>query len=362
MQGIQQPTTVKSAMEAIGNRDYLLPAIQRRFVWSSEKVEALFDSLMQGYPINSFMFWRITESTVKKSVRFYDFLQNFREHFKERNAEFSTHGHKDFFAVIDGQQRLTALYIGLLGSYAYKLPRVWWRDTEESLPTRHLYLNIYVRRSKDDELGMEYDFRFMTKAEVQTKGEQWFRVGEALDFDTDEAVDDYIEQHGIEDREAKRALRRLRKVVHEDRSVLYYVETSQDIDKVLDIFIRTNSGGVPLSYSDLLMSYTTAQWRDRDAREEIDNLVARVFKVGTHGFMISKDFVLKTALMLFANDVRFRLKNLTADVIGELEKNWDAVAASILAAFEFLADIGFHELNLRTKNAVIRTNWLIFAS
>ena len=58
------------------------------------------------------LFWKITDPGVKKSVRFYDFLQHFRQHFKEQNAEFTTHGHKDFFAVIDGQQRLTALYLG----------------------------------------------------------------------------------------------------------------------------------------------------------------------------------------------------------------------------------------------------------
>jgi hypothetical protein len=43
-----------------------------------------------------------------------------------------------------------------------------------------------------------------------------------------------------------------------------------DIDRVLDIFIRTNSAGTVLSYSDLLLSIAAAQWGDRrDAREEI---------------------------------------------------------------------------------------------
>ena len=38
------------------NRSYLLPAIQRPFVWSSTQVVALFDSLLKGYPISIFMF------------------------------------------------------------------------------------------------------------------------------------------------------------------------------------------------------------------------------------------------------------------------------------------------------------------
>jgi hypothetical protein len=355
MQGFQRPITVISALRSIRDRSYLLPAIQRRFVWSSEKIEALLDSLMQGYPISSFMFWKITDPDVKKTVRFYDFLQHFRQYFKEQNAEFSTQGHSDFFAVIDGQQRLTALYLGLFGSYAYKMPRVWLKDTEENLPTRHLYLNLSGRRPEDDELGMTFDFRFLTKSEVATKraAGTWFKVGDIVDFDTAQKLDEHVHEHGPQDEDARKTLQRLREVVHQDATINFYVESIQDIDRVLDIFIRTNSGGVPLGYSDLLMSYTTAQWKKRDARAEFDKLIDRVFKVGTPGFIISKDFILKTCLTLFAGDVRFKLANLSSSVIDELEHNWDRAANSILTTFGFLADLGFNELNLRGKVPVI---------
>lgn len=56
MSGFQTPISIKEAINKIVERKYLLPAIQRKFVWSASKVEALFDSIMQGYPINSFMF------------------------------------------------------------------------------------------------------------------------------------------------------------------------------------------------------------------------------------------------------------------------------------------------------------------
>jgi Protein of unknown function DUF262 len=355
MQGFQRPITVMSALRSIRDRSYLLPAIQRRFVWSSEKIEALFDSLMQGYPISSFMFWKITDPTVKKTVRFYDFLQHFRQYFKEQNAEFSTQAHSDFFAVIDGQQRLTALYLGILGSYAYKMPRVWLKDTEENLPTRHLYLNLSGRRPSDDEQGMTFDFRFLTKGDVASKNGDagWFKVGDIVDFDTAEKLDEHIDEHGHQDKDARKTLRRLREVVHQAETINFYVEPVQDIDRVLDIFIRTNSGGVPLGYSDLLMSYTTVQWKNRDARAEFDKLVDRVFKAGTPGFIISKDFILKTCLTLFAKDVRFKLANLNSTVIDALEHNWDRAANAILTAFEFLADLGFNELNLQAKVPVI---------
>ena len=47
-QRMEAPITVGEAVLAIQKRDYLLPAIQREFVWTAEKTESLFDSLMRG--------------------------------------------------------------------------------------------------------------------------------------------------------------------------------------------------------------------------------------------------------------------------------------------------------------------------
>jgi len=55
----QTPITIARAIENIQSNQYILPAIQREFVWSDEQIERLFDSLMRGYPIGSFLFWKI---------------------------------------------------------------------------------------------------------------------------------------------------------------------------------------------------------------------------------------------------------------------------------------------------------------
>jgi uncharacterized protein with ParB-like and HNH nuclease domain len=52
----QTPISVSDAIYRIQSRTLLLPAIQREFVWEPGKVEWLFDSLLQGYPIGSFLF------------------------------------------------------------------------------------------------------------------------------------------------------------------------------------------------------------------------------------------------------------------------------------------------------------------
>ena len=90
-------------------------------------------------------------------------------------------------------------------------------------------------------------------------------------------------------------LDRLHKVVHTDQVIAYYKEEDQDLDKVLDIFIRTNSGGTTLSYSDMLMSMATAQWEKLDAREAIHGTVDEINQIGD-GFGFSQDFLLKAGL------------------------------------------------------------------
>ena len=94
---------------------------------------------------------------------------------------------------------------------------------------------------------------------------------------------------------------------------LSYLQEEQDPDKVLEIFIRTNSGGTPLSFSDLLMSIASANWKKIDARQEINNIVTAVSKIGRPSFFIDKNFVLKTCLVLFIDNIKFQLKNFTFD-------------------------------------------------
>ena len=88
------------------------------------------------------MGWSLSDSEIKSGYKFYEFITSYREFFAENNKDIDTKGVPDFEAVIDGQQRLTSLYIGLRGTYAYKMPRKWWKDTEECIPTRRLYLNL----------------------------------------------------------------------------------------------------------------------------------------------------------------------------------------------------------------------------
>lgn len=364
--GFQNPITIKDAIDKIHNRQYLLPAIQRKFTWSSNQIEMLFDSILRGYPINSFMMWRISANEIKSGYKFYEFLTEFREFFAENNKDIDTKGVSDFEAVIDGQQRLTSLYIGLHGSYAYKMPRKWWKDTEECLPTRKLYLNLGAPVKQQYDNQKAYDFRFLSRSDLEKfhnaqDGSIWFEVGEILDLDSTKKVMRYISGKNLTDNDyAYDTLSTLFEAIHVKRLINYYLQEEQEPDKVLDIFIRTNSGGTPLSFSDLLMSIASANWKNINARKEIDGIISEIYSIGRPGFLIDKDFVLKTCLVLFVDNIKFQLKNFTFENVQLFEINWGKVKKSIVAAFTLFEKLGFNNSTFRAKNAAIPVIYYIY--
>lgn len=365
--GYQLPISIYDALERIIDNTYLLPAIQRKFVWKSEQIETLFDSIMRDYPINSFMFWKIEDDGIKSGYKFYEFLKNYREFFNDENPYISTKGFKDFYAVIDGQQRLTSLYIGLKGTYAYRLPRRWLRDTEENIPTRELYIDVRkaIPEEKRDERKMVYNFKFLTEDEVKRDSEQsdsiWFRVNDLYLFGENSIkLQRYIiSQPWGENDFAVDTILKLHKKVFVEKLITFYLETKQEIDAVLDIFIRTNRGGEPLSYSNLLMSFITANWQ-RDTRSEFRKLIDQIFEIGRPGFMVDSDFILKTCLVLFCKDIKFRLKNFDSESVGAIEDNWPRITKSIIEAFKLAEKWGFNNSTVRAKNAFIPIIYYIY--
>ncbi|GAA0864792.1 DUF262 domain-containing protein [Paraclostridium tenue] len=361
----KKPITIKEAIDNIHSREYLLPAIQRKFTWTSTQIEMLFDSILRGYPINSFMFWSVESEEIKCNYKFYEFLNKYREFFHENNIDIDTAGINNFKAVIDGQQRLTSLYIGLHGSYAYKMPRKWWKDDEDSLPTRKLYLNIGKLVNQEYDTQKLYDFRFLSERDLDKysndKNYIWFEVRTILRLNSKEKVEEYIKNQNLQENAyAYDVLFNLFRKIHEDKLINYYLEEEQEPDKVLEIFIRTNSGGTPLHFSDLLMSIASANWKKIDARKEIDDLVTKVNSIGRPGFIINKDFILKTCLVLFTKDIRFQLKNFGHDNVKIFEDNWFEIKNSIISAFELVERIGFNDKTFRAKNAAIPIIYYIY--
>ena len=143
---------------------------------------------------------------------------------------------------------------------------------------------------------------------------------------------------------AMNALSQLHDIVHIQRIIDDYIVQNADMDQAQNVFVRVNSGGEPLSLSDILMSTAIANWRTRDAREAIFGLVDQI---SAKGFFINKDFVLKACLFLYSTDIRYKVSNFTPERVKPFEENWDAIHRSIHCAFDFIKDFGYTDLSHR---------------
>ena len=351
----ETPLTIADVIKDIERNKYILPSIQREYVWDTEQIETLFDSLMQGYPIGAFLFWEISKEKLK-DYDFYSFLRHYHEIKATHNPKVDLSSSDGATAVLDGQQRLTSLYIGLKGTYAYKLKYRAWAD-EKAYPVRKMYLNLL---GSPKEGNNQYDFRFLVPSEVKdTEDAYWFEVGKILDIDAGDVtqfVIDNIAFAGYSQEQAtfaSKTITKLHNVINTECTLVYYKEKSEELDKVLNIFIRVNSGGTILSYSDLLLSIATAQWEQHDAREEITELVDSVNEIGG-GFNINKDFVLKTSLVLSDfSDIAFKVDNFNKANMLKIESNWETIQKAITMAVMLVSSFGYSRDTLKSNSALI---------
>lgn len=358
------PISIKQAIDKIDYKQYLLPAIQREFVWGPRQIELLFDSLMRNYPIGSLLMWKV-QGKNKTEQRYYSVLKSYREKYNIHCQEENTSTLADFEAILDGQQRLTALYIGLKGSFAYKKKNFAWKDNENSIPTRRLFLCLNEDSIDDDENedGRVYDFRFLTKEELETSEKIWFEVGQILALNGTFELNKFLKTNEWDSNEyISVTLSKLFDVIHVKNLINYYLELEQDYDKALNIFIRINSGGEKLSYSDLIMSTIISYWSSKtlSARDEFNNLINEIWD--STEIIIDKDLIIRAYLLIFSDDIKFRVTNFSISNAKEFKENWKDIRAAIIETLELISDFGYVERTLTSKNALLPIIHYLFIS
>lgn len=365
----EKPITIKEAITSIQEQEYILPAIQREFVWNTKQIELLFDSILRDYPISTFLFWKVKAVNIEK-FKFYRFLPYYHEKDKKHNDLAELSGDKDRFAILDGQQRLTSLYIGLKGSYSFRLSR-HRKNSTHAYPKKHLYINL-LTDSEDTEF--KYDIRFLSDDEFIKFKEHnsneffWLKIGDILDFKGIDDILSFIAKNSLMDsskytkeqtEHCSQTLSKLYKYLNEKEIINFYLEKSDELEKVLHIFIRVNSGGTKLSYSDLLLSIATAQWQEKDARDIIHKFVDQMNLIGT-GFNVNKDLVLKSCLVLAdIKDIKFKVENFTAANMKVIEDDWQNISRSFELALRLISSFGFSENTLTAYNAIIPIAYFI---
>ncbi|GAA7746780.1 DUF262 domain-containing protein [Helicobacter pylori] len=236
--------------------------------------------------------------------------------------------------VLDGQQRLTSLYIGLKGTRTLK-KKYAKNDNPNNYEEKRLYLNLKHQPNMDNPED-NYQFEFHAQKSENDKEHWWFKVGDILGNKL-KSVINYAREHELGDEESA-LLEKLKNAFCTEKLISFFEETEKDLDKVLNIFIRVNSGGVKLSYSDLLMSILTASFSS-DIRERMNELVDALKDKGFSN--MGQDQVLKICLLLIGKDTTFKLKNFNKKNIKEIEDNWEKITESIYNATKLLETFGY---------------------
>lgn len=356
--------TIKQVVEEL-NQSYFLPDIQREYVWltrpEEKKIEQLFDSLMRGYPIGTFLFWALKKSDISNNTtentknglnfKIYKFIEEYditSPHNQTKDIE--QINSTELNLVLDGQQRLTSLFIGLKGNRRLKKKHAR-KDNPNAYIKTKLFLNLTHQPNFDDPED-NYEFAFLSEDDLhKDTTKHWFKVGDILTIDS---VINYGLKNNLPPAEWE-TLEKLKNVICTHELISFYKETEKDLDKVLKIFIRINSGGMKLEYSDLLMSILASNFSS-DIRNTINNWVDNF---QNRGFgCLGRDAILKTCLLLIGSSPKFIIRNFSKRNVALIENNWETIIESIRKAVDLCEDSGYS--NQLSSAYIISTIALFF--
>ena len=337
-----KPFTLMEMVQKIYERKYLLPSIQRKFVWKEKQITNLFDSLMLGYPIGTILVWEGNSNT-KITNKYYECAQNLilEEPFPE-NKEVNPADVDQCSMVLDGQQRLTSINIALHG----------YTKKDAVGAKRYLYFNHNeeVETNRKEYHSSCYQFKFLT--EDVGKKYQWFKVQ-----DIKEEKDNIEKGIGYDAVQLKN-LKRLKEIIYDEQSFFVYTLPEEcGIYDILSIFSRLNNSGTPLSNPNLVFSYICSYWKD-GGREKIDALLEEVNK---KGFRFLVEYVTKVALRATGENVNLKIEKFTPEKVNKIIEAWDAIKQSVLITASLLKEeFCMNKNHVISVNAVVAINYFIY--
>src|ERR1043165_2691390 len=321
---------IRTLIQMVQDKELVLPALQRPFVWAQDRILRLMDSLLRRFPLGTILVW-----STKEAQRF----RTFREHASSDEQPVFTFEHATVggrkLDVHDGQQRLTTLLVALKGT----------------LDDKRLYLNALSGNAEGKDPGeMYYEFQFMTSVEADEANRhpatpeiprKYFVPFE--DFTKIEPVDapmkaaKLAKERGFDEEDQQRLSMTYTLAsgcLVSDRALQVHVidehgETQTPLEEILEVFVRVNSGGLVLNKSDLLMSLLDLSW------EEVQPELMRISRdvSANSPLKIDRDMILKSALLYIDEDARFhklvqdrnsvkRIAPKLAGAMGPIQRGW----------------------------------------
>jgi uncharacterized protein with ParB-like and HNH nuclease domain len=336
---------------------FWLPAIQRPFVWKEEQICNLFDSILRGYPISTLLIW-----TTRQEIGCRKFVDEYKPNMKLSDMSVKTNSTKKSI-VLDGQQRLQSLLIGLKGRYDGK---ELFLDVSSFLDDskQNECAFVFVKPQEDEQSFPRIRFRHIVYADsrdakryifdIARKSTKQMPLFDETNEDTlkdkiDIIVDtinrtfsdnkgediSYIELDGTNYR-----------ILDKEKKIERY-----SLDEVVEIFIRVNSGGTKLGKSDLLFSLIKTNWSE--VTEKMEKLLERINQLG---YAFDQDFVLKTCLTLLDKRAKYNPEKFReTDTLDQIQKNWESIGDAIKNVVDFL----YNKTFIRNDKALPSPNALI---
>ena len=213
--------SISGILGLIETEQFVIPEIQRPFVWKRSQVRDLIDSLYNGYPTGYIITWKNPDVQTKDGGK-------------------SNGKH----VLIDGQQRVTALMAAIAGREVL--------DEDFNLDRIKIAFNP---------LATDNTKRFAVQDASHLKDKKWIPDISVVfdnDFDPFDFAIKYCEANeGVKPNEVNKAVSELKSIANRQIGVIE-LDHSLDIDEVTEIFIRINSKGTALSQSDFVMSKMAA--------------------------------------------------------------------------------------------------------
>lgn len=305
---------------------FWLPNIQRPFVWSEDQITRLFDSIMREYPISTLLVWK-----TKEDVKHRRFIDNY--HSGVKLTDYYVPDNKDSkMMVLDGQQRLQGLFIGLKGSYEGK----------------ELFFDVLSGEKNAAPEDIRYRFAFKDKGAAAWP---WIRFKDIILPPNKLSVviagelskaapaplsgEDERQLHTNVDR-ARHEFTNADNVTYQELDGIDNPDTYRP-DDIVEVFIRANSGGTKLGKSDLLFSLLTSSWDDADGAME-----SLLEDINQGGFAFDRDFVLKACLTVLGKGARYEVRKFRDGKTKEdIISKWPALSEAIKAVRDFVVSRTF---------------------
>lgn len=286
-----QTSTFSALISDVEKGQIKIPQFQREFVWEISKSANLMDSIIKGYPIGTFIFWKTK-----------DRLRAVRDIGKIPLPEPEQGDFVNF--VLDGQQRLTSLFASLKGL-----------EIQKANGSTNNYEEMYIdlEASEDEQI-------VVTELEERTDEKSYIKITDLL-YGGLTLLASYPSQY----------LKKIEEYKKRIESYLFSIIVIKEapIDIATEIFTRINVGGKPLTLFEIMVAKTFDVDKKFDLSEKYNELIEKLRPLDYE--TISDATVLQTIAMILARECKRKqiLKLKKTEFIDCWDKGIDAIERTV---------------------------------